>query len=278
MSEIADPGTDTYTMAELMAVIIARSMAGEAEITSGGGANQIVPLAASRLAQVAAAPNLWLFAAGAGVYNSEFDSIPLGTWDPRLKRRAECKIHIADVVDGGTSGHEDKTAEQAGAGFGGMQVDRYGNTNMIGIGEHPNLTVRGPGTVGTIWLGAGANNIYIEHHNERILVEEVDHRSGAGWLEGGDSRYDVLNGREGPQRVWTPICVCDFTEDEHRMRLASVHPGYDVDDVVAHTGFELVIPEEVPQTTPPTEAELDILRSQVDSTGRLQEKEMTVGL
>lgn len=275
MSEVAHPGTDRYSMSELMAVLIARSLAGEHEVTGGGGANQIIPLASGRLAKLMAAPNLWLFCAGAGVYNSEFDTLPFGTWDPRLKHQAECKIHIADVVDNGTSGHEDREGD-GGSGFGGMQVDKYGNTNMIGIGEHPELTVRGPGTVGTIWMGAGPTNVYLEHHSSRILVEQVDHRSGAGWLDGGDSRYEVLD-REGPQLVWSPICVCDFTEGEHRMRLLSVHPGYEVEDVVENTGFDLVIPDEVPTTTPPTDRELEVLRTRVDRTGRLQEKELTVG-
>ncbi len=53
------------------------------------------------------------------------------------------------------------------------------------------------------------------------------------------------------------------------MRLATVHPGYTVQDVVANTGFELVIPDHVPTTTPPTDWELEQLRTKVDRDGRL---------
>jgi hypothetical protein len=35
----------------------------------------------------------------------------------------------------------------------------------------------------------------------------------------------------------------------------SVHPGVSVDDVVANTGFELVIPANVPVSRPPTAQE-----------------------
>ena len=40
------------------------------------------------------------------------------------------------------------------------------------------------------------------------------------------------------------------------MRLRSVHPGVTVDDVVAATGFELVVAGEVPETRLPTPEEL----------------------
>ena len=162
-------------------------------------------------------------------------------------------------------------------GLGGIQVDKYGNINMIGVGTQERLKVRGPGTVGTIWLGAGQTNVFLQHHNKRLFVEKVDFISGAGWLTGGDSRHKALNGRDGPQYVWSPICVCDFTDDEHRMRIAAVHPGYTVADVVANTGFELVIPENVPTTTPPTDWELDQLRTKVDRDGVLRRRRVTVG-
>ena len=281
MAELAYPGTDRFSMAELMAILLARMAAGEHESVGGGGANGGIPLAGNRLAQVTAAPNLWLFTGGAGVYNGKFDTLPLGTWDPRCGHGAECKIYIADVVDGGTKGQNGADPQRirrtGSGGFGGIQVDRYGNVNMIGIGPHPRLKVRGPGTVGTIWMGSASHNIIVEHHNTRVFVERVAYISGAGWLTGGDSRHETLNGREGPQYCWSPICVLDFTEDDHRMRLASVHPGYTVADVVANTGFDLVVPEAVPITTPPSEFELQALRTQVDRDGVLRQRRLTVG-
>jgi len=279
VAEIATPGTDRYAMAEFLAILIARYCAGDRELLGSGGANQLVSLAASRLAQLTVAPNLWLFSGGAGVYNSKFDTLPISTWDPRASYGAECKILLADVVDNGTKGrYEGDRIARGGSGYGGLQVDKYGNINMIGIGgSYPKLKVRGPGTVGVLWLGSGPNNIYVEHHNKRLFVDKVDYRSAAGWMDGGNSRAETLDGRDGPQLVWTPICVCDFTEDEHRMRLVSVHPGYTVEDVVANTGFELMIPENVPTTTPPTDYELAVLRTHVDRGGLLKKRRMTVG-
>jgi hypothetical protein len=50
------------------------------------------------------------------------------------------------------------------------------------------------------------------------------------------------------------------------MRLRSVHPGVSADDVVAATGFELVVPESVPESRRPTDAELALLE-QIDPAG-----------
>jgi glutaconate CoA-transferase, subunit B len=282
-AELAYPGTDKYSMAEFMAIILARQAGGDGECTGGGGANQAVALAANRLAQITVRPDLWLFTGGAGVYNGKFDTLPIGTWDPRCGHGAECKIYIADVVDGGTrggrSGQGTGRMKAAGSGgFGGIQVDKHGNINMIGIGPHPRLKVRGPGTVGTIWMGSAPSNVYVEHHSKRVFVEKCDYISGPGWLSGGDSRHKLLNGRDGPEYIWTPICVFDFTEDEHRARIASVHPGYTVEDVIANTGFEPAVEGKVPTTTPPTDWELDALRTKVDRNGVLKMRRMTVGV
>jgi hypothetical protein len=51
------------------------------------------------------------------------------------------------------------------------------------------------------------------------------------------------------------------------MRLRSLHPGVSVDDVIARTGFALVIPSSVPTSRAPTAEELAILRA-LDPDGR----------
>jgi hypothetical protein len=52
-----------------------------------------------------------------------------------------------------------------------------------------------------------------------------------------------------------------------------VHPGVTVEDVVAATGFELVVPDDVPQTRSPTDAECQLIREVIDPRG-LREKEV----
>jgi hypothetical protein len=54
--------------------------------------------------------------------------------------------------------------------------------------------------------------------------------------------------------------VLDFGPDG-RMRLRSVHPGVSAEEAQAATGFDLRIAGPVPETAPPTAAELDLIRA-----------------
>ena len=56
----------------------------------------------------------------------------------------------------------------------------------------------------------------------------------------------------------------DFDDKTKRMRLASIHPGVDIDNVKESTGFDLIIPENVQETNPPTVTEINVLREKVD--------------
>jgi acyl CoA:acetate/3-ketoacid CoA transferase beta subunit len=62
----------------------------------------------------------------------------------------------------------------------------------------------------------------------------------------------------------TNLAVYDFNTPDHHMRVASLHPGVSIDDVVAATGFELVIPADIPTTRLPTDEELTVLREVLD--------------
>jgi hypothetical protein len=67
--------------------------------------------------------------------------------------------------------------------------------------------------------------------------------------------------------VVTNLAVLDFATPERVMRLRSVHPGVEPDEVAAATGFPLVIPDEVPVTRWPTGDELGLIRTRLDPDG-----------
>jgi hypothetical protein len=75
------------------------------------------------------------------------------------------------------------------------------------------------------------------------------------------SRYHEL------RRVVSNLGVFDFASPDRAMRLVSVHPGVGVDEVRAATGFDLVIPGDVPQTRQPSADELRLIRSVIDPGG-----------
>ena len=64
----------------------------------------------------------------------------------------------------------------------------------------------------------------------------------------------------------TNLCQMDFDPEKKRIRLATVHPGVTVEQVVENSGFDLIIPKNVPPTDLPTCEELELLKA-IDPTG-----------
>jgi glutaconate CoA-transferase, subunit B len=273
MTTIADPGTQKYSMAELMVIEIARNMGGCDGKFGGCGAAATLPMAAIRLAKLTVAPSLSWFCGDSSAINPTFDRLPETAAHPRNMVGAEGRNSMMDVLELGLRADWD-------FGFqGGIQMDKYGNANMIGIGPYDNLKMRGPGSVGTPWsISIGQIFMFFWHHSRMIFVDKIDFLSAPGFLEGGDSRWKVAKPQaKGPTFVFSPICVMDFEETSHAARLRSVNPGYTIDDVVSNTGFKIIIPEHVPMTTEPTDEELSILRTQVDRDGVLKKFRLTFG-
>ncbi|MEV0236942.1 CoA-transferase [Nonomuraea sp. NPDC050786] len=134
--------------------------------------------------------------------------------------------------------------------LGASQIDRYGNTNISCIGDWSRpkaqlLGVRGaPGNT-----RCDPTSYWIPRHSPRVFVPSVDMVSGVGTDRGA---FDL-------RRVVTNLAVLDFRGPGGTMRLVSVHPGVEVADVVAATGFELHVPAKVSRTRGPTVEELDVL-------------------
>lgn len=248
----------SYSTAELMAVILARNFQdGEVVVM---GAVPALPLAAARLAQATHAPHLWYMVGGSGTFNTE--AMPASSCDPALGNPPG-SLPLTDVV----------MLEGRGDAFdvfcsGGLQIDAYGNCNLICIGDWSRPKMRGPGTVGLPFVPAVKRSvIYTMAHNPRTLVERVDFVSGPGHPSGPEQERPYR--QQGPTLVVTPLAVLDFDPETRRMRLASVHPGVTVDQVAAATGFALPIGPNVPVTPAPTEAELAELR-RIDPAGVLR--------
>lgn len=153
------------------------------------------------------------------------------------------------------------------------QLDRFGNSNISAIGDHHKPQVQLLGV-----RGAPGNSVshptsyWIPRHSRRSLVEKVDMVSGVGndnAAAGGPSvqRHHDL------RRVVTNLAVFDFEGDEGAMRLASVHPGVEVEQVIAATGFDLRLTGDVPETRRPTDDELHLIREVIDPSS-LRSKEV----
>lgn len=260
--------TNDYSPQELMAVFLARDLK-DGEVLRVGLAMPVVE-AAVRLAHLMHGPNMELLFFGARMNVAHLHTLPMPAfaWDRRV-------VHWAESYS--DTGHRfDRLKDWGNHVFfiGGVQVDPYGNTNLIGVGpDHHHLRFRGPGSVGTATLSTHVGRYYIvlNTHSPRTLVERCDYISAYGWGAGGaDARSRLGLPGGGPRYCVTPLCVLDFAEESKRMRLRSLHPGVSKADVQAQTNFQLVIPEQVPATHPPTPEELHALRTRVDRDGRLR--------
>jgi glutaconate CoA-transferase subunit B len=98
------------------------------------------------------------------------------------------------------------------------------------------------------------------------MVKKLDYLTSPGFLNGSGAREKtgLLGG--GPSLVVTNLCQMDFDPKTKRIRLASIHPGVSVEQILENTGFDLIIPEKVPTTEPPTCEELTLLR-EIDPHG-----------
>jgi glutaconate CoA-transferase subunit B len=145
--------------------------------------------------------------------------------------------------------------------LGGAQIDQYGNLNSSFIGDPEHPKVRLPGTGGANDIASLASKILVAmHHERKRFVEKVDFITTPGYLQGGDSREKAGLTEGGVHQVITHLGIFGFDEKTRRMRIQALHPGARLEEVKERTGFELIIPEDLPNTEPPTEEELRILR------------------
>jgi glutaconate CoA-transferase subunit B len=248
----------------MTAVILARDLAdGEKAII---GTNSDIQVAACNLARRTHAPHLWWVSGPGGMTNpndpvvrptANFENIACSEAMMDLSLMVDFidwKIHFFDF-----------------AILGALQVDRFGNINTVCVGDWAKPQLRGPGTVGISALCGLSRRFYVvmNRHDRRSFVQKVDFVSGAGFLDGGDSRRERGLPEGGCRFVVSPLGVFDFAPDTRRMQVKSLHHGVTAAQVQNATGFELEMPANPPRFDPPTDAELHVLRTQVDSTGVL---------
>jgi len=247
--------TDTHlsalvSRADVCAVAVADCFRGDGELL----ANPIgtIPMIGGRLARAAFEPDLMMTDGEATLITND-EAIPspdarvIETWNPYRR--------MFDIVWSG----------RRHVMMGATQVDRYGNQNIAGLGPDPTR----PKVQLLGFRGAPGNTIndttsyWVPNHGPKVFVEHVDVVAGIGYDRAAElgpvaARFHEI------RRVVSNLGVFDFETPDHRMRLRSVHPGVRVDEVVAATGFELVIPDEVPVSRLPSDEEMRLLHEVID--------------
>ncbi|MCP4760331.1 MAG: 3-oxoacid CoA-transferase [archaeon] len=241
-----------YTLTHLMAVTAAKVLKDNKSVFVGTG----LPMIASMFAQRTHAPNL-LVIFEAGAIGPQIKTLPISVGDSRTGYRS---IAISTM-------HDNMSFSQAGwtdYGFlGGAQIDKFGNLNTTFIGkswEKPDIRLPGSGG-GNDVASLSHNVIIVMRQSKRNFVEKVDYITSPGYLNGPGSRERVgLPENGGPIKCITQLGVYGFDEKTKEMKLEAVHPGITIKDIQDNTNFDILIPDDVPTTTPPTLEEVQLLK------------------
>ena len=240
------------TRAEVCCLAVADAFRGDGEIL----ANPIgtIPMIGGRLARATFEPDLVMtdgyarLAAEVHPVGTEGDDdLPVEGWNPYRR--------MFDVVWSG----------RRHVMMGATQIDRFGNQNIAALGGTPTqpkvqlLGFRGaPGN--TI---SNTTSYWVPQHSPKVFVEAVDLVCGVGYdraaeLTEAQRRFHEI------RRVISNLGVFDFETPGHAMRLRSVHPGVTPEEVVEATGFDLVVPDDVPESPLPDDEQLRVIREVLD--------------
>jgi len=246
-----------YGPRELQACVAAKILEDKQSVFVGTG----LPIIASMLAQRTHAPHL-LIVFEAGGIGPEPPVLPISVGDSRTFYRAMAASSMHDTMSMSQAGYLDY-------GFlGAAQIDVYGNINTTVIGDWQKPKVRLPGSGGANDVGSFCHRtIIIMQQDKYRFVEKVDFLTTPGYLDGPGARERAgLPAKTGPYRVITQLGVYGFHQESKRLELLTIHPGFTVEEVTANSAFEIIIPDEVKTTEPPTEEEISLLH-EIDPIG-----------
>lgn len=247
-----------YTLAQLLACVASRLLEDNRAVFVGTG----LPMIATMLAQRTHAPNILIIFEAGGV-GPQVPVLPISVGDSRTFHKALAASSMHDVMSAAQAGYIDY-------GFlGAAAMDAYGNLNTTVIGDWEQPKVRLPGSGGANDVGSFCwRTLYImRNQSRRTFMNQLDFITTPGWLGGpGERERAGLPAGCGPYRVITQLGVYTFDEETKRIKLLSLHPGASVDEVQANSEFEILIPDHVPVTEPPTAEEQGVLQ-QIDPTG-----------
>ncbi|MEM1228816.1 MAG: CoA-transferase subunit beta [Planctomycetota bacterium] len=239
------------TPSEIMTIVASRLLRDGAVCFVGIG----IPSKAANLARLTHAPEVVLIYES-GTIGTRPSVLPLSIGDGELATTADTVVSTPEIFSYWLQGG------RVEVGFlGAAQVDRFANLNSTVIGDYDDPRVRLPGAGGAPEIAALAGEtLIIIGHDKRKLVEKVDFITSAGYLEGSDSRARAGLTRGGPSAVITDLGVLRPDPESKELVVAQVHPGVTKDQIRDATGWDVKFADDMSETDPPTETELNTLR------------------
>ena len=245
-----------YSLQEMMAVMAAREVKNSDIVLCGTGIAMLAAIAAKKIT----APEASVFFE-TGAVDVQFAQTPLSLADPRIMHGA---IRLAGLVESFNIIQNRTTGSNVISILGAAQVDIYGNLNSTSIGDYWEPKVRFSGSGGACDIGslAGQFWVFMELGKKRF-VEKVDYLTTPGFLDGAGARERVGLPGGGPSLVITNKASFRFDDTTKKMFLYSYYPGFTPEAIQEEIGFKVDLTRAT-EAKPPTEHELNILRTQCD--------------
>ena len=244
-----------FNMMEMMICVASRQLEDGKTVAVGTGG----PCAAAMLAQKLNSPNLVIFFEAGGVA-PDMPQMPISVGDSRTFFHAIMAAGMGEMMNTCSRGLVDY------AFLGGAEIDKYGNINSTVVGDFHKPKVRFPGSGGANDFASLCwRTLIMTLHNRARFVERVGFLTSPGYLDGPGAREAAgLPPDSGPYKIITDLAVLGFDKKTRIMMVESIHEGIRLEQVKEATGFDLIVPDHIPTTAPPTQDELSILRDQVD--------------
>jgi glutaconate CoA-transferase, subunit B len=224
-----------YAPDEMMAVEASRRLADGTVCFVGIG----LPSLAANLARRTHAPGCVLVYES-GTIGSKPDELPLSIGDGELADTADAVVSVPEVFAYWLQGG------RIDVGFlGAAQIDRHGNLNSTVIGSYEQPGVRLPGGGGAPEIATNVRDVFVMlRHTSRAFVSALDFTTSVG---------------DNVRVVVTDLGILEPVDGE--LSLVALHPGATLEQARAATGWELRVADPLPETEPPTPAELRALRA-----------------
>ena len=242
-----------YTRDELMIVEAARQLVNDTVCFVGIG----MPSTAANLARLTHAPDIVLIYES-GTIGAKPTVLPLSIGDPELAETADAVVSVPEVFNYWLQGG------RVDIGFlGAAQIDRFANINttVIGGDGYDRPKVRLPGAGGAPEIAVSSGEVFIMlRQSQRSFVEQLDFITSVGFLDGGNARGWIGAPGKGPTRVITDLGILEPHPESRELVLTSLHPGVEIDEVRAATGWDIKVADQLRETEMPSSAQLEALR------------------
>jgi glutaconate CoA-transferase subunit B len=239
------------TPEETMTIAAAREVKDRQVLLVGVGP----PNAAANLARRLHAPDAVLIYES-GAIEAKPVRLPLSIGDDDLAETAAEIVSVPEMFNYWVG------AGRIDVGFlGAAQLDRHANINTTVIGSYEHPKVRLPGAGGAPEIAAASREVIILlRQSTRSFVEKLDFTTSIGYGSGPGERERLGFTGAGPTVVITDLGILRPSPEDRELELVAIHPGVEVDQVRAATGWPLRVREPLETTAPASERELATLR------------------